>query len=74
MVPDDFFVTKGWPSVALGFLHECFHGSTNWSRKQVQTCHGIIKFNRLLFFLDTLQKICLFPVSTVFGIVSVEVA
>jgi hypothetical protein len=74
MVPDNFFVTKGWPSVALGFLQECLHGSTNWSRKQVQACHGIIKFNRLLFLFDTLQKVGRLPVSSSFGIVSVEVA
>jgi len=69
IVPDDFFIAKGRPAMALGFFQEFFHGATHGCREEMSTCHGIIKFNGFFFLGNALEKVGRLPISRKFGIV-----
>lgn len=72
--PVTFGVSEGRPAVALALLQEFFHGSTNRSSKQENASDRIIELDGLFLVFEAFQEICCLPVSSIFGVVSVEVA
>ena len=78
VVPDAFFVAKGWPAVFLRFQQEGFHGPYHRCLKEQSSCNAIIKLDRIVTFfpilLDPGQKIGCLPVTRVLCVMSVEVA
>jgi hypothetical protein len=74
VVPNDFFIPKAGPSMANGFFYECVHGPTNGSRKQVCSSYRIVKLDGLFLLVNRFQKVGLFPVASMFGIVTIKVA
>lgn len=73
-LPVDLLVTETRPSMRSGFLDEFFHGATDRCCEQVSTGDGVVEFDRTFLVLDGFQEGSGFPVSGVFGVVTVEVA